>query len=137
MQSLQSREIGDGDYDLLLQIEEKQRVVEAQELQGIDLALDLSQWLTQAYMINCKTAVPRSVRSGTTCSKCKEAMSVPIQMDELSEADMLQRAMGGGLDEIKKVIHLPCRHYIHKQCLEEEFLKEKNNKCPMCAGVVL
>jgi hypothetical protein len=61
MNEIQTREIDDNDYEMLLKIEEKQKAMDAMEIPGVNQHQALEEFLTASFIAGNDSSIPPAI----------------------------------------------------------------------------
>lgn len=70
LKQLQDREIEEGDYDLLLKIEAKQRELDSEAIPGVDINMNIGRFLVEAYTIGSGKSKADVPKINASCVEC-------------------------------------------------------------------
>jgi hypothetical protein len=95
-----------------------------------DKFLTMHKFLSLAY--ESMAPVPSIIPDASTCASCE----LPISQSTQSTFSKPPNVPPESHDQYSKALLLPCKHLIHRYCLEDTFRK-KINRCPTCQQIVL
>lgn len=87
LKGLQDWDIEEGDYDLLLKIEAKQRELDSESIPGVDINMSLGRFLVEAYTIGSGKSKADVPKINANCVECNVRLKTIVPVDPENEND--------------------------------------------------